>query len=144
MPLHQPEVVKGHFKILKVIRDTSIKDFCVANKLRFERGKGYYELVKPVLVQGTKRIILLDRTTGKLYTGAWAREMLGLPTHDRDVKLNAVHLTRYRVFIQSTSNNRVLLSGQGFLYQVPAPAASEVKPVDVLTVWDRLAGDDLI
>lgn len=141
----QPEVVRGHFRRFSVSRTMNVKDFCALNKLFFERGKLYYELVKPVLVQGTKTIILMDRTTGKLYTGRWAREMLGLPTYDRDVKLNAVHLSRYHVFIQSTSNNRKLLAGQQVLFAVPAPAVSEPAQPAVLTVWDRLAsGDDLL
>jgi hypothetical protein len=145
MPSTQPEVVKGHYRHFDVARDTGVRDFCTTNKLYFEKGKLYYELVKPVLVQGTKRIILQDRSTGKLYTGRWAREVLGLPTYDRDVKLSAIHLSRYRVFIQSTSVNRKLVAGQGILYQVPAPVASEAAVQIVLTVWDRLASDtDLI
>jgi len=135
-----PEVVKAHLRTFRIEAHIGIKDFCAANGLKFERGKLYYELVKPVLVQGTKKIILADRATmTKFSTGRWVREQLGLPTTDRDAKLNAFHWGAYRVFIQSTSNNRKLLPGQMILYEVDAP---KVPTVNILSVWDRLAGDD--
>lgn len=112
-------VPPGRFQVLAVDTDMPIKTFCESQGVTFGRGRGFYELTKPELVQGTKEVVLMDRRTGDLYTGSRAREMLDLPLHDEDVRLRPVHLTEYHVFIQSTSNNRKLVGGTRILYEVP-------------------------
>lgn len=112
-------VPSGRFQVLSVDKDMPIKDFCKEQGVDFKPGRGFYELTKPVTVQGTKEIVLMSRATGDLFTGTHAREMLGLPLHDEDVKLKPTHLDEYVPFIQSTSNNRKLIGKTRLLYEVP-------------------------
>ncbi len=112
-------VPPGRFQVLMVDDDTPIKDFCTDQGVEFKQGRGFYELTKPVVVQGTKEIVLMSRTSGDLFTGTRARELLGLPLHDEDVKLRPTHLEDWIPFIQSTSNNRKLIGGTRLLYEVP-------------------------
>jgi hypothetical protein len=112
-------VPSGRFQILTVDRDMPIKDFCSHEGVEFKPGRGFYELTKSEKVQGTKEIVLMQRATGDLFTGTRARELLGLPLDDEDVKLPPTSLADYVPFIQSTSNNRKLMGGTRLLYEVP-------------------------
>lgn len=109
----------GRFQVLAVDHDQSIQEFVNAQGLRFQKGRGFYEFTKPVDVQKYKEVILMDRTTGDMFTGADARRLLGLP-EDGTVRINPRSAAglRYVAFIQSTSYNRKLLSGTRFLYEV--------------------------
>jgi len=123
--------------VFNVDRDQPIRVFCGDNDIDFKPGRGFYELIKPVLVQGTKEVILMDRADpSRLFTGERVRQMLGLPLHDRDAELRPVHFKDYLVFIQSTSYNRKLLSGTKFLFEWPN---WDVEPP---TTWDRLLEED--
>lgn len=113
-------VSSGRFQVMSVDEDTRIDEFVTDNGVTFKRGRGFYELTKSVLVQGTKEVILQHKVTGDLFNGDKAREMLGLPAlaNDIDMKIKPVALEEYRAFIQSTSNNRKLIGGTKFLYEV--------------------------
>jgi hypothetical protein len=107
----------SRFQILYVDRDTPIKDFVVDNGLTFKTGRGFYEFTKPVEVQEYKEVIIQDKSTGEMFSGNKAREILGIPVGVR-AKVKPGYLTKYRGFIQSTSNNRKLIAGTNFLYEV--------------------------
>ncbi len=112
-------VPPGRFQVLTVDRDMPIKDFCAEQGVEFKPGRGFYELTKSEKVQGTKEIVLMSRATGDLFSGTRARELLGLPLHDEDVRLPPTSLAEYVPFIQSTSNNRKLIGSTRLLYEVP-------------------------
>jgi hypothetical protein len=111
-------VSPGRFQVLDIDEDSIIRQFVTTQGLRFKAGRGFYQLTKAELVQGTKEIILRHHTTGDFYTGKKARELLGLPTYDKDVRLANKSLSDYDVFIQSTSYTRKLVDGTKFLYEV--------------------------
>ena len=112
-------VPEGRFQVLTVgASDIPIAIFCKEQGIEFSPGRGFYELTKSVKVQGTKEIVLMERTTGDMFTGTRARELIGLPLDDSDVRLKPVNLERYVPFIQSTSLNRKLLARTRFLYEV--------------------------
>jgi hypothetical protein len=67
-------------------------------------GSTYYEAIKPVIIQQQKRIIVMDRDTGHVYSGDDIRERLGLPA--QTVKVNPGDHKKWRVMPQSTSQNR--------------------------------------
>jgi hypothetical protein len=113
----------ARFQILDVDTNTPIKDFVQHNGLLFKTGRGFYEFTKPVLVQEYKEVIIQDRETGEMFSGDKAREMLGIPIGVR-ANVSPGSLTKYRGFIQSTSNNRKLLAGTKFLYEVNELAGS--------------------
>jgi hypothetical protein len=112
-------VPPGRFQVMKVDKDMRIDEFVQDQGLVFTLGRGFYELTKSVIVQGTKEVVLRDRRTGDFFSGSRAREMVGLPTDDVDVRLRPLALDGYQVFIQSTSSNRKLIGGTSFLYEVP-------------------------
>ncbi|PLZ91480.1 hypothetical protein CEN44_08475 [Fischerella muscicola CCMEE 5323] len=110
-------VPPGRFQVLEVDKDISIKVFVEENNLKFKVGRGFYEFTKTETIQGHKEIILMDRTTGDLFEGEAAREMLGLPV-GATVRIKPSNLEKYVVFVQSTSANRKLIGGTRFLYEV--------------------------
>jgi hypothetical protein len=114
-------VPPGRFQVLKVDKDQGISDFVRDNGLMFKIGRGFYEFTKPVEVQHHKEVVLMSKKTGDLFSGAKARELVGLrPAEDRvDEKIRPTGMEDYVCFIQSTSANRKLLGKTRFLYEVP-------------------------
>lgn len=111
----------GRFQVLTVKKDMVIQQFVEKNGLEFDPGKGFYEFTKSEKVSGHKEVVLMNRATGDMYTGKKAREMMRLPrTMEIRVKPAEYYelLKEYRAFFQSTSWNRALKKGQGFLYEV--------------------------
>ncbi len=107
----------GRFQVLEVDSDQDIKGFVTDNGLRFNVGRGFYEFTKRETIQHHKEVVLMDKLTGDMYTGRKARQMVGLP-EGRDERLSPTALEQYRVFVQSTSSNRKLKGGTGFLYEI--------------------------
>ncbi|MGB8686403.1 MAG: vWA domain-containing protein [Microcoleus sp.] len=110
-------VKPGIFQILEVDNEISIKAFVLENGLAFKTGRGFYEFTKTETIQGKKEIVLMERSTGDLFEGESAREMLGLPMGET-VRIKPSNLEKYVVFVQSTSANRKLMGGSRFLYEV--------------------------
>ena len=81
----------------------------------FRIGTAFYQLSKTEKVQEHKTICICDRSTGAIYAGTAARDLLGLPHHGT-ISLTPHHLDNYDVFIQSTSVNRKLVGGTTVLY----------------------------
>lgn len=107
----------SRFQILSVSRDCPIKDFVQDNGLNFKIGRGFYEFTKSVEVQEYKEVIVQDKITGEMFSGDDARKILGIPVGKR-ATVKPTALDGYVGFIQSTSNNRKLLGGTKFLYEV--------------------------
>jgi hypothetical protein len=110
------EVDPARFQVLHVDRDEDIKSFVNKTGALFRIGRGFYELTKPELVQERKEVVLRDKKTGDMWSGAVAREMIGLPYGMRG-KVHPKYGFDYDVFIQSTSANRKLIGGTRFLYE---------------------------
>lgn len=80
------------------------------------RGAAFYQLNRTEpRVQANKRIAIRDKTTGTVFAGDAARQMLALPTIGT-VRLAPDELGDYDVFIQSTSVNRKLDAGTQLMY----------------------------
>jgi hypothetical protein len=95
----------------------TIREFCEKRtKKPFLKGAAFYELIKPEKeVQDYKQIVIRDRTTGSVYAGPAARQLLGLPNYGT-VKLVPGDHSKYDVFVQSTSTNRKLTPHTRVLY----------------------------
>ena len=106
------------FQVFNVSDDIGIKEFCELMSIRFAKGRGFYEFIKPEIVQPGKEIVLMNRETGDLYEGDVARAIAGIGANAEKAKIKPGDLPKYRIFIQSTSVNRKLLKNQGFLYEV--------------------------
>lgn len=124
LPKDLRAVHPGRFQVLEVDRDCGIQDFVRENGAVFKKGRGFYEFMKTETIQGYKEVVLMDRKTGDLFSGEVARDMIGAPK-GTTARLKPTVLEKYRVFIQSTSPNRKLIGGYGFLYE--------------LDDWDRAA-----
>ena len=110
--------IPSRFQVFNVSADIGIREFCDSMSISFVKGNGYYEFIKPEIVQPGKEIVLMDRVTGNLYEGDVARFIAGIGANNEKAKLKPASLAKYRVFVQSTSVTRKLVTGQGFLYEV--------------------------
>lgn len=120
----------SRFQVLDVDTNTPIKAFVHDNGLEFKTGRGFYEFKKTVKVQEYKEVVLVNNETGSMFSGAQARQMLGLPKAGAGGTVNLRYgtLKGYTAFIMSTSHNRKLLGGTKFLYELPdyeKPGVSE-------------------
>lgn len=86
--------------------DNSIKKFCEEHFGEYAAGRAFYELNKPEIIQGYKKVIVKDKTTGAYYGGNQARDLLKLPAHELKVKPG--DHGNFEIFVQSTSYNRKL------------------------------------
>lgn len=104
----------SRFQVFYVDKDCAIKDFVEENGLKFKVGRGFYEFTKRVTIQDYKEVIVKDKN-GNMYSGDYARKKLGIPVGET-VKIGPS--SDMIGFIQSTSNNRKLLAGTHFMYEV--------------------------
>lgn len=80
----------------------------------YEIGSTFYQLTKREEVQPQKEIAIRSRTTGQVFIGDVARQMLGLG-NDYE-KISPTDNTDFDIFIQSTSVNRALVPNSDVLY----------------------------
>ena len=108
----------ARFQVFEVVGNPSIRDFVESMGIEFKKGRGFYPLVtRSETIQENKEVIVEDLNTGEMFTGPQAREMIRLPYGMRGtVRPNP--LPGYRVWVQSTSVNRVLRD-PAFMYEVP-------------------------
>jgi hypothetical protein len=110
----------SQYQLLPVHKDSDITKFVqswMGGEGTYVRGSAYYLLMKPEKVQNHKQVCLQHKTTGKVYSGAQARDLLGLPNYE--VKVGPLtHSTDYDIFVQSTSGNRKLIAGTKLLVMV--------------------------
>jgi len=110
----------SRFQQILVDSDKAIQALVEEQGMVFQRGRGFYEFTKRETIQAKKEVVILDTETGDMYEGDAAREVLGLPVGASiDISPTAAGFDRvkYKVFVQSTSNNRKLLGGTTFLYE---------------------------
>ena len=85
--------------------------------LEWKKGAAFYQLIKTEKkVQPYKMVALRVKTSGKVYSGQEAREMLGIGQATDTVRLVPGDHGKFDVFIQSTSVNRKIPAGTEVLY----------------------------
>lgn len=102
-------------QILDVDERCDIRTFVEKNDLSFKTGRGFYEFTKPEKISDKKEVVLVDKVSGDMFTGPEACEMIGA---GGTARIKPTSFDKWRVFVQSTSYNRVLMPGTGFLYEV--------------------------
>lgn len=117
-------VPPARFQALHVDEKQSIKDFAQENGLIFKAGMGFYEFTKAETVSAKKGVVLVDRSTGDMFTGPEACAYIGAGGSG---KIKPTALVDYQVFVQSTSYNRVLMGGTDFLYEVDPDSVDPTK-----------------
>lgn len=111
-------VVPSRFQVLDTgAEKVSIKQFAQDNGLAFKVGRGFYEFTKPEVITDKKEVVLMSRRSGDMFTGEEAARRIGVGSTGG--RLRPADLD-WRVFVQSTSANRVLVPHTGFLYEVEA------------------------
>lgn len=90
-----------------------IKEFVEGCNHHYMIGKAYYQLNKRERIQGNKDIVIVEKSTAKVFKGDGVRAMLGLP--DLETRVYPDTNPKYQIFIQSTSVNRYLEVGTKLL-----------------------------
>lgn len=105
------------WKVANAIEGNSIREFCELKSGKpYLKGAGFYQLTKTESeVQDYKLIVIRDRSTGKVFTGPAARQLLNLPTTGT-CRVSPGEHGKYDIFFQSTSVNRKLPTGTTVLY----------------------------
>ncbi len=94
----------NEFTLVTSLGTSQIRDFVTEATGGYVRGNSYYLLRKKETIQPTKQIVVVERATGKAYTGQNARDLIGLPNKYVDVRPD--HNPAYDIYVQSTSVNR--------------------------------------
>lgn len=81
---------------------------------KYQKGTGFYQLLKPENVQDYKEIIIQDKTSNVLFGGEFVRGVLGMPDFGT-IRVHPGNHGDYNIYIQSTSVNRKLSPGTSFL-----------------------------
>lgn len=110
------------YVLVPVIKEEQIGEFVKSCSSQYQIGKAYYQLTgspKPkgkrgIIVQGNKRVAVMEKATSKVYVGPEARKLVGLPDHDLMVDPTNTG-GDYLLFVQSTSLNRKLYPGTKLL-----------------------------
>ena len=108
------QIPAGNYSIHNVQIKSRIDEF-VKNVLglNYSVGMGYYQLTKTETIQPQKNVIVREKATGKVYGGAEARNLIGLP--NMSVRVKPDDNPDYEVYVQSTSLNRNLMPGTKLL-----------------------------
>lgn len=108
------ELRANEYKLFSVNKDAAIQPFVESwTGNDYVKGSAYYLLTKPETVQAYKQICIQRKDNGKVYSGAAARQLLGLP--DTEVKVIPASFGDFLIYAQSTSSNRKLLKGTSVL-----------------------------
>lgn len=83
---------------------------------KFEKGKHYYELIKPEYIEDGKELVVHIKGANEYRLGSRsARQLLGLP-EDGKIRVKPTGTAApFTIFVQSASNNRKLVEGQQLL-----------------------------
>lgn len=101
--------LQDKFKLIDVERESPIKEFVESKGYNYIPGSCFYELTKKETVQANKEILVQEKGKAAIYGGDEARNLIGIPK--QDVKVEPLNLSKYRVFVLSTSVNRKLVRG---------------------------------
>ena len=127
-------VTGSRFKTIAVTKRCSIKALVEEKSLKFKKGRGFYQLTKPEVIQDYKEVVIRRKSDGTIVTGDKVREVLAIPKSSKKFKLDLAEISDFDVFVQSTSVNRILLAPTEFLY--------EVEDAEVATVGASI--DDIV
>lgn len=107
--LKQLDNLQSKFKLIDVEKESPIKEFVESKGYNYTPGSCFYELTKKETVQADKEILVQEKGKAAIYGGDEARSLIGIPK--QDVKVEPLNLSKYRVFVLSTSVNRKLVRG---------------------------------
>ncbi len=101
------------YLLVPVPTEESIREFVEGCGRTYVVGTAYYQLSKTENIQAQKQVAIVEKRTGRVYTGRAARNLVGLP--DMEVRVRPEHNPDYTIYVQSTSVNRKLVPGTKLL-----------------------------
>jgi hypothetical protein len=101
----------GEYVFLNVTERQQIRDLVKSAAGSYQRGRAFYQFMKRETIQDDKEIAV--ELGGRVYSGAIARSLLGLP--DYEVKVSPDHKAGCTIFVQSNSFNRTMIPGTRLL-----------------------------
>jgi len=109
--------ITGQVEFIVPHMDCQIRDAIIGHGKEWIKGAAFYALIKTEKkVQPYKMVCLRVKTSGKVYSGQSARDMLGIGQATGTVRLVPGDHGKFDVFIQSTSVNRKIPAGSEVLY----------------------------
>jgi hypothetical protein len=109
--------ITGQVEFITAIETAQIRDVILDAGYDWIKGAAFYALIKTEKkVQPYKMVALRVKTSGKVYSGQQARDMLGIGQATETVRLVPGDHGKFDVFIQSTSVNRKIPAGTEVLY----------------------------
>jgi len=100
--------------------ETQLKRYPSLTKIigtEYQPGRAYYQLTKREKVQSHKDLIIRDNITARIYGGAQARQLIGMPVTGTITVTPGNH-GNFSLFVKSTSSNRKLVRGTKLLYKI--------------------------
>jgi len=109
--------ITNQVMFLTAPKDYQIRDLIIDSGQQWIKGAAFYQLVKTEKkVQDYKLVALRVKSSGKVYCGQDARDMLGIGNAVGTVRLVPGDHGKFDVFIQSTSVNRKIPAGTEVMY----------------------------
>lgn len=110
--------VSSRYKVWTVGKESSVKDFVeLKTRKPYVIGSTFYQLMKKEKIQPAKQILVAEKIGTKVFGGADAREVIGLPIDGKThAQVTPGNHADYDVFVQSTSVNRILPRGTKVLF----------------------------
>ncbi len=105
------------FRRCAITQDQPITDFVRGLGETFQVGKAFYELTKSEDIQDHKQLAICSKTTGQIFGGREAKDLLQLPKGGT-IKVKPGNHGDYKIFVQSTSMNRKLKAGTELLWRL--------------------------
>jgi hypothetical protein len=106
-------LAKDTYILIPVPSDTPIREFVQKAGYTYRTGRAHYQLMKTETIQGNKELMVVEKSSGRAYSGPDARKIVGLP--DMTVRVKPDHNPDFDIFVQSTSTNRKLIAGTRLL-----------------------------
>lgn len=108
-------------RVLNGVEGARIDNFMVTKTGHpYDKGTAFYQLVKPEYINDDKGVIIRHKQGRECYSGAEARDMLGLPKLGK-VRVRPGQHGDWDVFVQSRSDNRILPVNTEVLFWANAP-----------------------
>lgn len=103
------------YLLFDVGEDQTVEEMCERWELTYKKGCGFYQVTKTESVKEKKEIIVQRNSDGVLIYGQDAKDAIGV---SGDFKIEPKKYPDYTIFVQSTSNNRVLKVMTSFIYKM--------------------------
>lgn len=109
---------KKQYEMLPVREKSQTRPFVTSQGFAYVNGTVHYQLMKTEHIQPQKEVLVVEKSTNKVYAGSGARDLIGLPS-GMTVKVKPDYNPEYEIYVQSTAVNRNLIPGTTVLVRNP-------------------------